>query len=219
MSKGKEYLLLVESGRKEGKVTQKTICNFGLLENAISSGVIDRFVASGAKFSEKLIALSELNSDSAICINKKIIGPSLIFSRLWSDLQLDKIITRYSKGTKITFPIERVIFMTVVNRLVDPGSDRACLNWLEDNEIPGCFQIQLHHCYRTMRWLGTPVEKIGLNDLPVGHDVEFPNQNAPENDSDQINEGLGFSAEQEPIYELELEPDTEICKTKAKSKT
>jgi hypothetical protein len=210
MSKGKEYLLLVESARKEGKVTQKTICNFGLLKNAISSGVIDRFVASGAKFSEKLVALSELNSDSAICINKKIIGPSLIFSRLWSDLHLDKIITRYSKGTKITFPIERVIFMTVVNWLVEPGSDRACLNWLIDNEIPGSSQIELHHFCRTMSWLGTPVEKIGLTELPVDNDVEVPNQNEPERDRDQINDGLGFSPEQEPIYEQEFEPDTEI---------
>jgi hypothetical protein len=59
-------LLLVESGRKEGKVIQKMIYNFVLLENTISSGVSNIFIALEAKFLEKLISLSELNSDSAI---------------------------------------------------------------------------------------------------------------------------------------------------------
>jgi hypothetical protein len=47
-----------------------------------------------------------------------------------------------------------VVFLTVLHRLFDPGSDRAADKWRTDYQIDGCESLQLHHLYRTMAWLG-----------------------------------------------------------------
>ena len=50
--------------------------------------------------------------------------------------------------------MERAIFLTVLHRLIDPGSDRAAERWKEDFQIRGTEGIELHHLYRAMGWLG-----------------------------------------------------------------
>src|ERR1700693_6341435 len=42
----------------------------------------------------------------------------------------------------------------VHTRLFDPGSDRAAEKWRHDLVIPGVPELDLHHLYRTMGWLG-----------------------------------------------------------------
>jgi hypothetical protein len=58
------------------------------------------------------------------------------------------------KGRRFEFPIERAIFLTVLHRLFNPGSDRAADKWKESYQIDGCEDLQLHHLYRAMGWLG-----------------------------------------------------------------
>ena len=52
------------------------------------------------------------------------------------------------------FPVERALFLTVLHRLCATGSDRAALRWKEDYLIDGSEDIELHHLYRAMGWLG-----------------------------------------------------------------
>ncbi len=52
--------------------------------------------------------------------------------------------------------MERVVFLTVLHRLFDPGSDRAAEVWHRDYAIRGTKDLELQHAYRTMGWLGDP---------------------------------------------------------------
>ena len=53
------------------------------------------------------------------------IGPSLIFERLWRQLGIDPVLNDRLAGRKFGFAVERAVFLTVLHRLSDPGSDRA----------------------------------------------------------------------------------------------
>jgi len=49
------------------------------------------------------------------------------------------------------------VFLTVLHRLFDPGSDRAAEVWQKGYAIEGVQELQLHHLYRAMAWLGEPL--------------------------------------------------------------
>jgi transposase len=55
---------------------------------------------------------------------------------------------------KFEFSVERAIFLTVLHRLFDPGSDRAADKWRGEYAMAGVEGVQLHHLYRAMAWLG-----------------------------------------------------------------
>jgi len=52
------------------------------------------------------------------------------------------------------FSLERAAFLTVPHRLFAGGSDRAADRWREDYAIDGVEDLDLHHLYRAMAWLG-----------------------------------------------------------------
>jgi hypothetical protein len=52
------------------------------------------------------------------------------------------------------FALERAIFLTLLHRLFVSGSDRAADRWREDYRIAGVEELDLHHLYRAMAWLG-----------------------------------------------------------------
>ena len=56
--------------------------------------------------------------------------------------------------------MERAIFLSVLNRLFYPGSDRQADRWREDYRIEGTEDLDLHHVYRAMGWLGESREEI-----------------------------------------------------------
>src|SRR5271165_4675910 len=69
------------------------------------------------------------------------------------------VIQQLLKGRRFEFAIERAVFLTVLHRLFDPGSDRAADKWKNDYEIEGCEDLQLHHLYRAMGWLGDELSR------------------------------------------------------------
>jgi hypothetical protein len=52
------------------------------------------------------------------------------------------------------FPVERAVFLTVLHRLCETGSDRAGQRWKVDHLIDGKDERALHHMDRAMAWLG-----------------------------------------------------------------
>jgi len=60
-------------------------------------------------------------------------------------------------GRKYELAIERAVFLTVLHRLFDPGSDRAAEKWKSGYAIAGAEGLGLHHLYRAMAWLGSPL--------------------------------------------------------------
>jgi len=60
----------------------------------------------------------------------------------------------FAGNLKVFPPPAQAIFLTVLHRLFDPGSDRAAERWKENFQISGTEDIELHHLYRAMGWLG-----------------------------------------------------------------
>ena len=65
-----------------------------------------------------------------------------------------QVIEDLAGSRKHGFPLERAVFLTVLHRLFAGGSDRAADRWREDYAIDGAADIDLHHLYRAMAWLG-----------------------------------------------------------------
>ena len=63
-----------------------------------------------------------------------------------------------AEGRKFELDIERAIFLTTLHRLMQPGSDRACDKWRRDHRIGGIEEVELHHLYRAMSFLGEELE-------------------------------------------------------------
>jgi hypothetical protein len=153
-SGGRTYFQIVENRWEDGRSKQRVICTLGRLDELEASGQLERLLSSGAKFSESMMVLEARGRGEAPVIGVRRIGPGMIFERLWRETGLREIIERLLGGRKFEFPVERAVFVAVLNRLFAPGSDRFCSKWVQDYDITGAEQLDLHHLYRAMAWLG-----------------------------------------------------------------
>ena len=68
----------------------------------------------------------------------------MVFQRLWQQLGIAEVINGVLAERRFEFEVERAVFLTVLHRLMDPGSDRAAENWKQDFRIEGAQGIELH---------------------------------------------------------------------------
>ena len=153
-SGGRAYLQIVESRRDGAQVRQQVIATLGRIEDLRDSGQLERLLRSGARFAAKAIVVNALAEGTAAANAARRIGPALVFERLWEETGCRKVIEDLSGSRKYGFPLERAVFLTVLHRLFAGGSDRAADRWREDYMIEGVEDIDLHHLYRAMAWLG-----------------------------------------------------------------
>ncbi len=153
------YLLIVENRRVNGDVKQDILHRLGRLDKLLESGRLDALLASLGRFSQKYAVLGAHLKGDSIRVQTTKIGPPLLFGRLWRQLGIDRLLADLLRDRKFQFAVERAVFLTVLHRLVDPGSDRAAEKWKQDYCIPGADKLSLHHLYRAMAWLGEPLPK------------------------------------------------------------
>lgn len=153
------YLLMVDNERVDGKVKQRVLLRLGRLDQLLASGQLDSLIQSLGRFSEKLAVLGAHAEGDSIATRSARIGPALIFERLWQACSMDKVLTTLLADRHFEFSVERAIFLTVLNRLFAPGSDRAAEKWKDDYAIEGVADLELHHLYRAMAWLGEVLPK------------------------------------------------------------
>jgi IS4 transposase len=176
-----QYLQIVHNERVNGRVKQHVIATLGRLDVLQKTGQLDALLASCARFAEHTAVLTAHRQGRIPPAETIRIGPVLVFERLWQQLGLPKILKRLLQGRKFEFDVERAVFLTVLHRLFAPGSDRAAEVWRQQYAIEGVEELQLHHLYRAMAWLGEP--------LPEGqqaHATPF----APRSVKDLIEESL-----------------------------
>ena len=149
-----EYLQIVENQRVDGRVRQRVIATLGRLDNLKATGKIDAMLSSCARFAEKVSVLDAHKRGTLPPAETVKIGPPLLFERLWRELGIPEVIRELLGGRKYEFDIERAVFVTVLHRLMVSGSDRAAEQWARDYAIDGIDDLQLHHLYRAMAWLG-----------------------------------------------------------------
>ncbi len=153
------YLMIVESQRVNGRVRQKVLHRLGRLDQLLESGRLDALLVSLGRFSEKYAVLGAHLKGDSISVQTTKIGPPLLFGRLWRQIGIDRLLVDLLRDRKFQLAVERAVFLTVLHRLMDPGSDRAAEKWKQDYSIPGADELSLHHLYRAMAWLGEPLPK------------------------------------------------------------
>ena len=153
------YLMIAENKWVDGKVKQKVLHRLGRLDKLQQSGQLAGLLSSAGRFSEKLVVLGAHQRGESVTTRTRKIGPTLIFERLWGELGIDRVLKGLLAKRKFEFAVERAVFLTVLHRLFDPGSDRKAEKWKAGYAIPGAEELALHHLYRAMAWLGTALPR------------------------------------------------------------
>jgi hypothetical protein len=100
------------------------------------------------------MVLDAARTGDAPAVGVRRIGPPLLFERLWQETGCQSVIAALARGRGHRFALERAVFLTVLHRLMRGGSDLAADRWRDDYRITGTDDLDLHHLYRAMAWLG-----------------------------------------------------------------
>ena len=156
-SGGFEYLQMVQSHRVYGKPRQIVVATLGRRDALKQTGELDRLLRSGARLTESGMLLSAFEKGETTTIDAKRIGPPLLFERLWRDSSCRSVIENLLANRKFEFRPERAVFLTVLHRIMDPGSDRAAEKWWSAYSISGMEAIDLHlPTNRAAAWCPAP---------------------------------------------------------------
>ena len=155
-----DYLQIVENHRVNGKTRQQVVASLGRLDKLTESGQLDSLTKALGRFSKKLHVIDAHREGDIKGGTVRKIGPALVFDRLWHALGMDKVFNTQLATRKFEFPVERAIFLTVLHRLCESGSDRQAHEWRDDYVIEGVEALGLHHIYRAMGWLGEPLPEM-----------------------------------------------------------
>jgi len=188
------YLQLVENRWEDGCSRQHVLATLGRLDQLQASGQLDALLVSGARFAQSLVLLSAQAEGRVPVLTTRSLGPGLLFERLWRQTGCQAVLEQLLAERHFSFPLERAVFLTVVHRLLQAGSDRAAAKWRDDYVLEGCEPLQLHHLYRAMAWLG---EELAQDQQAAR--TPF----APRCVKDHIEEGL-FHRRQELFTGLDL---------------
>jgi hypothetical protein len=190
--KGHTYVQIVENRWEQGRTRQRVLVTLGRLDQLQESGGLEVLLESGSRFAGSLLVLSEHRRGELPAIATRRIGAPRVFERLWRETGCAEVIDALLLERKFEFPVERAIFLEVLHRLVAPGSDRSGLAWRELYGVDGVEELDLHHAYRAMAWLGEPLEE----EVPEG-------ALAPRCTKDRIEEAL-FAGDRDLFSGLQL---------------
>ena len=126
----------------------------GRVEELAQDGTLDRLLRSGARFARSAVVLTAYERGETTKLTTRQLGPALAFERLWRETGCERVIRELAGEREFQFDLERAVFLTVLHRLFDPGSDRAAEKWRHGLVINGAGDLELHQLYRAMGWLG-----------------------------------------------------------------
>src|SRR5262249_21965640 len=108
----------------------------------------------GARFADKLLVLAAPQRGELTAVRTLRLGAVLIFERLWQEAGCAAVLEQLLAQRRFEFPVERAVFLTVLHRLLAPGSDRAADKWKHDYLLAGAAALGVHPLDRAMAWLG-----------------------------------------------------------------
>jgi hypothetical protein len=148
------YLQLVENHWRDGRPQQTVLATLGRLDELQQRGAVESLLCSGARFADKLLVLTAHQRGELTAVRALRLGAVLIFERLWRETGCAAVLEQLLGQRRFEFAVERAVFLTVLHRLLAPGSDRAADRWKHDYLLDGAAELGLHHLYRAMAWLG-----------------------------------------------------------------
>lgn len=101
---------------------------------------------------EHLAAETRLTSPVVRILASKDLGMRVMLSVPWKMLGIGEALKAYEKKhPRLAFPLERIVFALVLNRLVDPKSKLACNDWIAARGfMPEAKGWQVQHLYRAL---------------------------------------------------------------------
>ncbi|MBU6428959.1 MAG: transposase [Cyanobacteria bacterium REEB65] len=163
------------SGREEGQARPAIVMNLGKLGDlqieqseyvrVMAQALYDLRISRGDS-PEQAVAVVQAQMRPAAepikILSSRLIGMRLLLEPVWEALGLGEAFRRYASQHAITFPLERVVFGMVLNRLVDPKSKRACNDWLQDLAyFPEAEGWEVQHFYRSMDLMHKHRDDVG----------------------------------------------------------
>jgi len=148
------YLQIVENHREGRRTMQRVLATLGRVDQLAATGAVDVLLRSLGRFADQVRIIDAHRQGHLEAGAVRQLGPDLVFGRLWQTVGLHAVLTDLLRERHFEFPVERAVYLTVLHRLCESGSDRAAARWRRDVRIPGAEDLELHHLYRAMRWLG-----------------------------------------------------------------
>lgn len=154
------YLQVVENHREGKRTVQRVLCTLGRLDQLTATGATDSLMLSLSRFGQRVQVIEGYKSGQLEAGMIRQIGPDLAFGRLWQATGMQQVLKNLLRNRRFGFPLERAIYLTVLHRIFESGSDRGCRRWKRDVRIPGTEALELHQLYRAMRWVGESKDSI-----------------------------------------------------------
>ena len=127
-----EYVEIVESQRREGRIQRRSIGTLGrkdLLKPETIDGLIGHLQKLASPAGRRGLRVGEMRM-----LKVKEFGPIWACRQLWQELGLDQLLAGIPQPAGA--PLEEAIFRLVCNRLVDPQSKLGVSEWQEQVEWP-----------------------------------------------------------------------------------
>jgi transposase len=150
------YAQIVEAYRDEaGKSRHRVLLPLGRVDR-LDKDQIRRLVTSLSRYLET----GEVPKGARVGEVREF-GVPYVADAMWRRLGMPELIARLLKRRKYEIAVERALFAMVAHRLADPGSKRACAEWVEhDAWIPAARGIGVHRLYRAMDFLDDAHEDL-----------------------------------------------------------
>jgi len=146
-----KYLKLVETARHKGKIVQKTLLNFGNVEQWPED-----------KLNELVFQLNEFCNlklgpkAEDVDVNDAFdFGACFAIDSIWKQLNMSDTIRHHMKEHTCDIDIVPCVKAMVFNRLLEPSSKLRVSEWIKTMAINEIFtkEIPLHHYYRSLDYL------------------------------------------------------------------
>ncbi len=157
-SKGKTYLNVIESYRKDGVTKQKYIASFGCVDY-LNPNHIRKLALSLLRYCKEeknIFDISEIEEK-----DRKIWGPVKAYRRLWETFDLENLFSNIVSKRKIRYNFFNAILLMLIDRLSEPKSKLKCYN--KQERYYGIEkEEELQHLYRSLDVLAEEKEKIEM---------------------------------------------------------
>ena len=121
----------------------------------------DVFLESGARLSKTALLVSTQRADFIETVRARRIGPSLAAEPLWNETGCDSAVSEAARHRRFNFPVERVIYASVVHRLFASGTAHSVSEWLQHYQVKGLPSVDERHVDIAMAWLGKDADASG----------------------------------------------------------
>ena len=131
------YLQIVENHLEGKRTVQRFLCTLGRLDHLTETGDTDSLLNSLGRFGKQVLVIKGYNHGQLEARAVRQIGPDLAFGSLWQMTGIQQVLRELLQKRRFGFSVERAVYLTVLHRIFESGSDRACERWKRDIILPG----------------------------------------------------------------------------------